>query len=322
MTDEPRDAPPHRVDVHHHIFPPKWFAEEGDRVARTAIKFEFEENWTPSFSLDAMDATGVQTAVTSISTVTVRPDEPERSGALARDCNEYAARLSQDHPGRFGTFALLPLPHIEQCLREIEYAYGTLKPDGFKLQTNYEDKWLGDRAFEPVYEELNRRKAVVFVHPTVARCCANLLPGISPPLLEFPFDTTRAIANLLFNGIFLRYPEIRFIFSHGGGTIPMIAHRIGHMASPRKDLAEMMPNGIVTELRKLYFDVVSVTNPPAMSAILNVTSTARLLFGSDLPFMRIESTVSELLDLGLSAEDVQAIECRNAYGLMPGLAKH
>jgi 6-methylsalicylate decarboxylase len=319
MPSELSFGPPHRIDVHHHIFPPKWFAQESDRVAKTAVDFSIVKDWTPDFSLEAMDATGVRTAVTSISTVTTRPGAPEESASLARDCNEYAARLSEDHPGRFGTFALLPLPHIDQCLSEIEYCSKVLGVDGFKLQTNYEDKWLGDRAFDPVYDELNRQQAVVFVHPTVARCCANLLPGISPPLMEFPFDTTRAIANLLFNGVFLRYPEIRFIFSHGGGTMPMLAHRIGHMASPRKELVAMMPHGIVTELRKLYFDMVTVTNRPALSAILNVTNVDRLLFGSDLPFMEIETTANELQDLGLSSSDVHAIERDNALALMPSL---
>lgn len=310
----------HRIDVHHHIVPPRWLAEEQERMATRAMDFGFVARWTPAMSLEAMDRNGIATAVTSISTVIVRPNEPEAAHALARDCNEFAARLSRDHPGRFGMFALLPLPHIDQCLREIDYAANVLKADGFKLQTNYEDKWPGDPAFAPVFDELNRRKAAVFFHPTVCARCMDLLPGINAPLMEYPFDTTRAIASLLFGGIFARCPDIRFIFAHGGGTMPMLAHRIGHLVRSRKDLADKLPNGIIPELRKLNFDVVSVTNPPAMAALLKLTTPQRLLFGSDCPYVRIDDTVSELQQMGLDANDLAGIERGNALALMPSLS--
>jgi 6-methylsalicylate decarboxylase len=313
--------PTHRIDVHHHIVPPRWLAEERERMATRAMDFNFVARWTPAMSLEAMDRNAIATAVTSISTVIVRPNEPDAAHALARDCNEFAARLSRDHPGRFGMFALLPLPHIDQCLREIDYAASVLKADGFKLQTNYEDKWPGDPAFAPVFDELNRRKAAIFFHPTVATCCMGLLPGINAPLMEYPFDTTRAIASLMFGGTFQRCPDIRFIFAHGGGTMPMLAHRIGNLVRSRKDLADKLPNGILPELRKLNFDVVSVTNPPAMAALLKLTTPARLLFGSDCPYVPIEDTVRELQQMGLSADELGGIESANALALMPSLAR-
>ena len=314
-------ATPDRIDVHHHIVPPRWLAEERERMSNRAMDFDRVAQWTPAQSLEAMDRNGIRTAVTSISTVIVRPNEPAASHALARDCNEFAARLAREHPGRFGVFALLPLPHVEECLKEIEYAAETLKADGFKLQTNNEDKWPGDPAFAPVFDELNRRKAAVFFHPTVASCCAGLLPGINPPLMEYPFDTTRAIASLLFGGTFLRCPDIRFIFAHGGGTMPMLAHRIGGLVQRRKDLADKMPHGIVPELRKLNFDVVSVTNPPAMAALLKLTTSDRLLFGSDCPYVPIESTVTELQQMGFGAIELAGIERGNALALMPSLPR-
>jgi 6-methylsalicylate decarboxylase len=313
--------PTHRIDVHHHIVPPRWLAEERERMATRAMDFNFVARWTPAMSLEAMDRNAIATAVTSISTVIVRPNEPDAAHALARDCNEFAARLSRDHPGRFGMFALLPLPHIDQCLREIDYTASVLKADGFKLQTNYEDKWPGDPAFAPVFDELNRRKAAIFFHPTVATCCMGLLPGINAPLMEYPFDTTRAIASLMFGGTFQRCPDIRFIFAHGGGTMPMLAHRIGNLVRSRKDLADKLPNGILPELRKLNFDVVSVTNPPAMAALLKLTTPARLLFGSDCPYVPIEDTVRELQQMGLSADELGGIESANALALMPSLAR-
>jgi len=314
-------AAPHRIDVHHHIVPPRWLAEERERMSARAIDFASVAQWTPAKSLEVMDRNGIATAVTSISTVIVRPDEPDAAQGLARDCNEFAARLGSDHPGRFGSFALLPLPHVEACLREIEYAAETLKVDGFKLQTNYEDKWPGDPAFAPVFDELNRRKATIFFHPTVASCCTDLLPGINPPMMEYPFDTTRAIASLLFGGTIARCPDVRFIFAHGGGAMPMLAHRIGGLVERRKDLAAALPKGIVPELQKLYFDVVSVTNPPAMAAIRQLTSPARLLFGSDCPYVPVDRTVTELAQMSFTAGELAAIERGNALSLMPRLAR-
>jgi 6-methylsalicylate decarboxylase len=314
-------AEAHRIDVHHHIIPPRWLAEERERMSGNAMNFEMVAKWTPDLSLEAMEKNGVATAVTSISTVIVRPNEPDRAHALARECNEFAARLVEKHPGRFGMFALLPLPHVDLCLKEIEYGASALAADGFKLQTNYEDKWPGDPAFAPVFDELNRRKAAVFFHPTVASCCMNLLPGINPPLMEYPFDTTRAIASLLFSGTFARCPEVKFIFAHGGGTMPMLAHRIGGLIRGRKDLAQKFPNGILPELQKLNFDVVSVTNPPAMAALLKLTTPDRLLFGSDTPYVRTESTVGELQQMGFGREELRGIERNNALALMPSLAR-
>ena len=310
---------PHRIDVHHHILPPRWLAEESERMAGRALNFDAIARWTPAMSLEAMDRNGIATTVTSISTVIVRPNEPGRAQALARDCNEFAARLKQDHRGRFGMFALLPLPHVDLCLKEIEYAAGSLHCDGFKLQTSYETQWPGDPAFAPVFDELNRRKATIFFHPTVPGSCSNLLPDLNPPLIEYPFDTTRAIMSLVFGGTVQRCPDIKFIFSHGGGTIPMLAHRVSNLVNVRKDLAARLPDGPIAEFRKLYVDIVSATNPPAMAALLKLTSVARLLFGTDIPYVRAESTVMALAELGLSPADIRAIECENALRLMPSL---
>jgi predicted TIM-barrel fold metal-dependent hydrolase len=290
-------------------------------MAGRALDFNIVAQWTPSMSLEAMDRAGIQTTVTSISTVITRPDDPVRAHALARDCNDFAARLKQDHPGRFGMFALLPLPHVDLCLKEIAYAADVLKCDGFKMQTSYETQWPGDPAFAPVFDELNRRKATIFFHPTVPGCCTNLLPDLNPPLIEYPFDTTRAIMSLVFGGTVQRCPDINFIFSHGGGTIPMLAHRVANLVNVRKDLADKLPNGAIAEFRKLYFDVVSATNPPGMAALMKLTTSAKLLFGTDIPYMKAESTVTGLGELGLSVSDIRAIESENALRIMPSLRR-
>lgn len=134
-----------------------------------------------------------------------------------------------NHPGRFGLFAVIPLPHSDSSLREIEYAFTALKADGIGLMTSYDDEWLGDPIYDPVFEELIRRKSVVFVHPTTGLCCRTLLPEINPVMLEIPQDTTRAVANLLFAGAFTRFRDIRFIFSHAGGTVPTWPIECGSM---------------------------------------------------------------------------------------------
>jgi 6-methylsalicylate decarboxylase len=307
--------------VHHHIVPPRWLAEERERMSGRALDFDRVAQWTPAMSLEAMDRNGIATAITSISTVIVRPSEPDRAHGLARDCNEFAARLCQDHPKRFGMFALLPLPHVDLCLEEIEYAADVLKCDGFKLQTSYETRWPGDPAFAPVFDELNRRNATIFFHPTVPGCCTNLLPDLNPPLVEYPFDTTRAIMSLVFSGTVTRCPDLKLIFAHGGGTVPMLAHRVANLVTVRKDLAARLPNGAIAEFQKLYFDIVSATNPPAMAALMKLATAAQLLFGTDIPYMKAESSVSDLASLGLSAAEIRAIECDNALRIMPSLRR-
>ena len=149
----------------------------------------------------------------------------------ARRCNEYGAELAARFPGRFGRFAAVPLPDPDGSLREIEYALDVLKADGIGLLTSYGNRWLGDPAFETSLRELDRRHAVVFVHPTTPTCCQNLLPEVSPIIAEVPQDTTRAITNLLFTGAFTRFRNIKFIFTHAGGTVPMVACRM-HQYAP------------------------------------------------------------------------------------------
>ena len=184
---------------------------------------------------------------------------------LARDSNDYAARLAADYPGRFGIFAAVPLPDIEASLREIEYGLDVLKADGIALFTSYRDKWLGDPAFEPVMAELNRRKAVVFVHPEAPLCCRGLLPGVHEHVLEYGFDTTRAITRILFSGTALRYRDIRWIFSHGGGTTPFLAERLVRAPGMNKSLAQYVPDGVMAELQRFHYDVAQIAHPMALA---------------------------------------------------------
>jgi predicted TIM-barrel fold metal-dependent hydrolase len=264
-----------------------------------------------------MDKQGVATAVLSLSTPGVWFDDPQAAARTARRVNEYAADLVRTRPGRFGFFAVIPLPDTEASLREIEYALDVLKADGIGILTSYDDKWLGDAAYQPVFEELNRRKTVVFVHPTTPLCCRTLLPDVSPIMVEIPQDTTRAVANLLFSGTFARDKDIRFIFTHAGGSVPMMLGRM-HQYAP-KNVAEKAPNGIDYELKRLHYDIAGTAYRPAIAALTSLVPTTQILFGSDNPFIPLAETAEGMTQLGLSAADLQRIGRDNALALLPRL---
>jgi predicted TIM-barrel fold metal-dependent hydrolase len=311
---------PHRIDTHHHPYPKAYVAKTGEVLKHTTHAFyERLTKWHPDQAIAAMDKSGIAVSVLSISTPSVWLGGAQASRDFARECNEAAAEMQRDYKGRFGHFAALPLPDTEGCLHEIEYALDELHADGFALTTNYVDKYPGDDAFAAVFDELNRRKAVVYFHPTAASFAFNVIPNIPPPTIEFPFDTTRAITSLLFGGTFHRCPNIRWIFSHGGGALPMLASRLAGLAKNRPELNARVPNGVMHELSKLYVDVVGVTTPGALRAVLDIVPMSHLLFGSDFPFWDPDITIKGLAGLKLSAADLQAIERENALKLLPNL---
>jgi 6-methylsalicylate decarboxylase len=229
--------------------------------------------------------------------------------------------MMQDYPGRFGMFAAIPLPDIEGSLREIEYALDVLKLDGIGLMTNYGETWPGNPAFDAVFDELNRRKSIVYFHPTAPTCCPNV-PGLGAPLIEYPTDTTRCITNLLFTGTLSRCPDLRFIFSHGGGTLPMVLSRIlGVLQRPiLKEVAARIPQGAMHEFAKLYYDTTSVTNRPVLAALKEFVPMTQLLFGTDYPYWGIGANAEGLQELGLSVEVLRMIERENALRLFPRFA--
>jgi len=313
---------PHRIDTHHHPYPPVYIAKTGEVLKHTTHAFyERLTKWQPKQAIEAMDKSGIAVSVLSVSTPSVWLGSAQASRTFARECNEAFAELQQDHKGRFGHFASLPLPDTEGSLREIEYAFDELHADGIALTTNYVDKYPGDEAFAAVFDELDRRKAVVYFHPTAASFAFNVIPNIPPPTIEFPFDTTRAITSLLFGGTFHRCPNIKWIFSHGGGALAMIANRLVGLAKNRPELNARVPNGVMHELSKIYVDVVGVTTPGALKAVLDIVPMSHLLFGTDFPFWAPETTIKGLAGLKLAAADLQAIERDNALKLLPGLPR-
>ncbi len=308
-------APPTgSIDVHHHVFPPEFLT-----VARAhSVSPAIIEQWTLQRTLDEMERNGVQTAVASITQPGVWFGDVQQGRALARSCNEYMARLAVDHPGRFGFFAAIPLPDTEGSLREIAYALDVLKADGIGLMTSVGDKWPGDPSYAAIFDELNRRKAVVYVHPTGPDCCRALMPYVTPNLIEYPQDTARAITSLLFSGTLLKQRDIRFLFSHAGGTLPVLAGRISQLATP-KDHAEKMPQGLDHELQRLYYDVANSANRAAIGALTAIVPLSQVMLGSDYPYVPIGVTNDGLNDLGLSAVDLAAVRRGNALKLLPRL---
>ncbi|HEV8437670.1 MAG TPA: amidohydrolase family protein [Methylomirabilota bacterium] len=310
-----RPTPAQRIDVHHHHAPPGFVAEITRRQTGQRPLME----WTPAKSIEDMDRAGVATSITSITQPGVWFGDAAAARRLARECNEYAARLVSDYPARFGMFAVVPTPDTDGSLAEIAYALDVLKADGIGLLTSYGDKWLGDLAFIPVMAELNRRKAVVYTHPTTANCCRNLVPDVPPSIIEWGTDTTRTIASLVFSGASVRFPDIQFIFSHGGGTMPFLTERFIRLPLANKELQARLPNGVAHELRRFHYDTAQAAHPMALASLLKLVPVSRVLFGTDFPFRTSEDHVKGLTEYGLSAADLRAIDRDNALRLLPRL---
>jgi len=300
------------IDVHHHFAPPAWVAEvRGRPLLQTA-----NTTWTPEKSVDDMDRGGVAGAVVSITNPGLWFGDAAATRRLARACNEYGAKLVQDHPTRFGLFAAMPLPDVDATLQEIAYAYDTLKADGVGLMTSYGDLWLGHGSFRPVMEELNRRNAIVHVHPTAANCCRNLSYGVAPGSIEYGTDTTRAITGVAFSGDAARFPNIRFIWSHAGGTVPFLAGRIDGASNGAKD---RMPRGFIYELKRFYYDLAGAANKGAIASLLQLVTPTQVLFGTDFPpGANSLDVVKALAEIGMfNAADLRAVERDNAVKLFP-----
>ena len=310
------------IDVHHHILPPKYVTVARDRLLSFAPNFTSVLNWTPAQSLEQMDKFGIKLAMTSLSNPGTWFGDAKEARDLARMSNEYAAQMVSDYPGRFGMLASVSLPDVEGSLVEAAYALDVLKADGIGLLTSYGNKWPGDPAFAPFFEEMNRRKAAVYFHPTSADCCSALMQDIPvpAPAVEYMFDTTRAIVSLLFSGSFSKNRDINFIFSHSGGATAPIVKRIIRLATIDKTIAARLPNGPLAELKRLNFDTATSTDQENLGAIMRLASADKILFGSDFPFLPYEATLPGLTKFGFSAEDLARIERDNALRLFPQVA--
>ena len=265
-----------------------------------------------------MDKDGVTTSILSLaSTPGIWFDAGAQAHDMARLCCDFAAEMVRDKRGHYGLFAPLSMLDIDPTLKEIEYALDTLKADGVNLQTNYGDKWLGDPSYRPVFAELNQRKAVVYVHPLVASCCDRLNIGTFPPVIEVPHDTTRTILSLLVSGTFAQMRDINWLFSHAGGTIPMLAGRIESFFDRAGNRDRFAPDGVEAEFRRLYYDTANATHPSSMAALTTLIPMSQITYGSDYPYYPLNQI--ENLRRTLSAQDLAAISSGNAARLLPRL---
>lgn len=305
-----------RIDIHHHLFSPAYVAE----LAKANQAPPIVRNWSLAKTLDDMNKAGVATAILSVTTPQVGFTDGENAKRIARESNEWAARLAKDHPGRFGSFAMLPMHDMDSALREMEYALDVLKADGIGLLTSYGDKWLGHPSFAPLMDELNRRKAILYTHPTAANCCRNILtPEVPPTVIEFGTDTTRTITDIVFSGTAARCPDLRFIFSHAGGTLPFLTERLIKMPVLDPKLQPRVPKGVLHELQRFYYDTAWSAHPMALASLTRLVNVSQILLGSDYPYRTGEDNVKGLIDYGFSAADLQAIGRGNALRLLPRL---
>jgi 6-methylsalicylate decarboxylase len=298
-----------RIDTHVHLVPQEY---QETLEARGLLNYPIGE-WRLELTDAFLDAYAIDACVLSLAPLGVWFGDAGLARELARLANEQTAAVVATNPRRYAGLAVVPLPDIDAALEEIAYALDVLKLDGIGLLTSYAGKLLGDPAFAPVMEELNRRKAIVYVHPTVAPCCAAVIPGTIPQMEEFPFDTTRTITSLMLNGTIAKNRDIRFIFSHGGGTIPFIAERLEHTTRGR------VPGGVEPTLRTLYYDTASAASGPAMAALMKLVPVSQILFGSDYPFVDTADGVKGLAKIGLSKAQAHAIDRGNAERLLPRL---
>jgi predicted TIM-barrel fold metal-dependent hydrolase len=304
-----------RIDTHHHYYPPeaKKYGGLGGRLT---------DHWTPQTAIDEMDKGGVKTAILSMASAPMawfKLAQPE-SRSMVRAINDYGAKMMADHPGRFGLFAFLSMYDVDGTLKEIEYAFDTLKADGVGIATGYGDIYPGDAKFAPIFEELNRRKAVVYFHPTTQACCGGAIPGLNDSVIEVPHDTSRAVMSLLMSGNLPKWRDIRFLWSHGGGTIPMLAERIAWLTKTLvKDSAKLMPEGPLPEFRRFYYDTANAGYPSSMAALTKIADTSHIVFGTDFPYVSTEWNAKALQRAGLTPEQIRDIETRNALALIPRL---
>jgi len=308
-----------RIDIHHHFISPSFLQFLTERSTKAAVPgLAAWKGYSPARAVETLDRVGIETAMLSITAPGVWFGDAAQAGRLAREMNEYAAgRLVGDHKGRFGLFAVLPLPDVPGSLREIEYAFDMLKADGVGVLTSYGPAYLGDASFAPVLAELNRRRAIVYTHPTDAQCCMNLVPGVANQMLEYPTDTTRTIVSLIASEAAARYPDIRFIFSHAGGTITSVAGRVlGQGAPPDAFTRPPEPNSRLSHLRRFYYDTAGSANPVAMAALRALVPLSQILFGTDAPFFDGAPQVKGLQASGFSASELAGVERNNALRLL------
>ena len=311
-----------RIDVHFHVIP-RFYADmvyaagSGPAIGRYP-------DWSTELALEVMDRFGIATALTSLAQPGVQFCAPREAKALARRCNDYAADLNARFPKRFGAFGTVSMWDVRDAVEEVAYALDTLKFGGVSLFASYDGKFLGDPAFDPVMEALNERDGVVFLHPGTHP--TNKLIQLPWPafMMEYLFDTTRAVVNLVFGGALERYPRIRFILPHAGGLVPYFSWRLSVSPMIDKRLTQMSPEQVMGLLRRFWYDNALSPGEQTWGCLENVAAPEQIVFGTDWPFANVNVTAEamktyEALD-AVSPAQRQAIDRGNALRLFPQFA--
>lgn len=321
-----------RIDVHHHFASPGWIAA----MKAAKILPNNWDNWTPARAIEAMDKSGTATGIASITTPGIWfaegfgngrsvPGQISKDDAskLARETNEYGAKLVADHKGRYGIWAALPMMDVNASLKEIEYSLDKLKLDGIGLLTSYGNRWLGHPMFVPIFQELNRRKAIVYVHPTAAPCCRDLLPNVGAGTVEYNTDTTRTIVNWITSGNATKLPDVQFIFSHAGGTMPYLIERFigAEEGGGPAGIADLLakppqPNSKLYHLRRFFYDTAQSSNPLQMQALKQMALAKQIVFGTDYPYSTMADHVQGLQKIGFTPQELRGIDRDNIVRIM------
>jgi len=314
------------IDVHaHHL--PDFYVEQATAAGHAHPDgMGGWPSWSVEAHLDLMDRNGIDTAMLSMSSPGVHFGDDKAARLLARRVNEYTAELTRDHPGRFGNFVSLPLPDVDASLEEIAFAYDELDADGVALLTHTHGVYLGDPRLEQVFAELDRRRAVVFLHPTSPVGWEQSALARPRPMVEYIFDTARTVTDLVMAGVVARYPRIQVIVPHCGGAVPVLADRINEFMRLFVPSEKTPAQDAVQQLRGLYYDMAGTAFPRQVPALLKLVDPERVLFGSDYCW-----TPAPLADAHIAAIDAaespvdgttwRSLTTANARRLFPATAR-
>jgi predicted TIM-barrel fold metal-dependent hydrolase len=312
------------IDVHQHVIPDVYKAE----LAKVGVLGSGENpwpDWSVARQLELADEHGIDAILISIASPGAYFGNIEFTKRLVKACNEVMAQMVAEHPTRYGAMGFVSLPDVAAACRDVEYALDVLKLDGINLQTHTGHRYLGHPEEEELYAELDRRRAVIFVHPQ--RPAVHGMANYSYPagLTELTFDTTRAIANMLYNGTLAKYPNIRFITPHMGGVTPFLLFRLSGLDDNPK-VRERIPDGVAAYLRRLYYDIAQSPSPLALRALLDVTDPTHILFGTDYPSARnVEKVMADTVAAvctfdGFDDSQRRNVMAGNAQALLPRFA--
>src|SRR5262245_15103207 len=310
-----------RIDFHIHLIPP--FYQEAAYEAGAGPAIGRYPPWSPELLLEVMDANDIAVALTSLAQPGVQFGEPARAAALARRCNAYAAELCARWPNRFGAFAVVPMFEMRAAVAEVDYALGELKHQGVCLFASYGEKFLGDPAFDPVLAARDERAAVVFIHPALHPSSRKLdlpWPGF---MMEYLFDTTRAVVNLVFGGAIEKFPRIKFVLAHAGGLVPYFAWRLSVSPMIHARMRQLSRDEVYERLGRFWYDNALSPTAETLTCLERVAAPERIVFGSDWPFAKAKVSAGAVRTyeyVAISQAQRGAIDRGNALALFPHLA--